>query len=92
MKDNRQATYELWFLGDVFNSRVKCRKSLNELLVEAGELIVTGRQEGLTVGGIEIICVSADSMDIETVWDFNFASNRADSYREDVERWAADQS
>ena len=73
MKEKRQATYELWFLGDVFNSRVKCRKSLNELLVEAGELIATGRQEGLTVGGVEVICVSADVCDIETVCDFNFA-------------------
>jgi len=73
MKEKQQATYELWFLGDVFNSRVKCRKSLNELLVEAGELIATGRQEGLTVGGVEVICVSADGCDIETVWDFNFA-------------------
>ena len=76
MKEKQQATYELWFLGDVFNSRVKCRESLNELLVEAGELIATGREEGLTVGGIEIICVSADSQDIETVWDFNFADKR----------------
>ena len=73
MIEKQQATYELWFLGDVFNSRVKCRKSLNELLVEAGELISHGREEGLTVGGVEIICVSADSKDIETVWDFNFA-------------------
>ena len=72
-EDNKRPTYELWFLGDVFNSRVKCRESLNELLVEAGELIATGRQEGFTVGGVEIICVSADGKDIETVWDFNFA-------------------
>ena len=73
MKEKQQATYELWFLGDVFNSRVKCRESLNELLVEAGELMGAGHREGLTFGGIEIICVSADSQDIETVWDFNFA-------------------
>ncbi len=73
MTEKQKATYELWFLGDVFNSRVKCRESLNTLLVEAGELIATGRQEGLGVGGVEIICVSADGRDIETVWDFNFA-------------------
>ena len=72
-EDNKRATYELWFLGDVFNSRVKCRESLNELLIEARELITTGRKEGLTVGGVEIVCVSADGNDIETVWDFNFA-------------------
>ena len=72
-EDNKQAAYELWFLGDVFNSRVKCRESLDGLLVEAGELVATGCQEGLTIGGIEIICVSANGQDIETVWDFNFA-------------------
>ena len=77
MKKNNKLTYELWFLGDVFNSRVKCRKSLDELLVEAGELIATGRREGLTIGGIEIICVSADGNDIETVWDFNFADGKS---------------
>ena len=76
MKEKQQATYELWFLGDVFNSRVKCRKSLDKLLIEAGKLIATGRQEGLTVGGVEVICVSADGNNIETVWDFNFAGKR----------------
>jgi len=74
MKDTKD-TYELWFLGDTFNSRVKCRESLNELLVQAGELIVTGRQEGLSVGGVEICCVSADGNNVETVFDFNFADN-----------------
>jgi len=67
-------TYELWYLGDIFNSRVKCRESLNGLLIEARELIVQGREAGLTVGGIEICCVSADGLDIETVFDFNFAN------------------
>ena len=76
MIEKQQATYELWFLGDVFNSRVKCRKSLNELLIEAGELIEHSREAGLTVGGIEIICVSADSKDIETVWDYNLADGK----------------
>ena len=73
MEDSKP-TYELWFLGDRFNSRVKSRESLNELLVEAGKLIATGRQEGLNVGGVEVICVSANGNDIETVWDFNFAN------------------
>tara|TARA_R110002020_G_scaffold101122_1_gene238539 strand:- start:180 stop:425 length:246 start_codon:yes stop_codon:yes gene_type:complete len=72
-EDKRQATYELWFLGDVLNSRVKCRDSFNELLAEAKELIALGRAEGLTVGGVEIICVSADSTECKTVWDFNLA-------------------
>ena len=73
MIEKQKATYELWFLGDVFNSRVKCRESLNELLIEAKELIDTGREEGLGVGGVEIICVSANGKDIETVWHFNLA-------------------
>ena len=69
----KRDTYELWYLGDVFNSRVKCRESLNELLIEAKDLFDTGREEGLGVGGVEIICVSANGKEIETVWDYNFA-------------------
>ena len=75
-KDNTRATYKLWFLGDVFNSRVKCRKSLNELLIEAGLLISLGREENLPVGGVEICCVSADGKDVETVFDYNFADGK----------------
>ena len=69
----KRDTYELWYLGDVFNSRVKRRESLNELLIEAKDLIDTGREEGRRVGGVEISCVSANGKDIETVWDYNFA-------------------
>ncbi|MAF43307.1 MAG: hypothetical protein CMI54_03930 [Parcubacteria group bacterium] len=72
-EDNRQATYELWYLGDVFDSRVKSRESYNELLIDAFELMRCGREAGLTVGGIEIFCVSADGKDIETVWSYNHA-------------------
>tara|TARA_Y100000310_G_scaffold96287_1_gene94049 strand:- start:184 stop:423 length:240 start_codon:yes stop_codon:yes gene_type:complete len=67
-------TYELWYLGDNFDSRIKCRESLNELLKQANELIAEGRFEGLTVGGIEIAHRSGD--ELETVWDFNFADAR----------------
>ena len=72
MKDNKP-TYELWYLGDRCHSRVKCRESFNAMLIDAGELMRCGRDHGLTVGGIEICCVSADGYDIETVFDFNFA-------------------
>ena len=72
-EDNKQATYELWYLGDRCHSRVKRRESFNAMLIDAGELMYHGRKAGLTVGGIEICCVSADGKDIETVWDFNFA-------------------
>jgi|TARA_B110001454_G_C12698814_1_gene425676 hypothetical protein len=67
-------TYELWYLGDNFDSRIKCRESLNELLKQANELIAEGRLEGLTVGGIEIAHRSGN--ELETVWDFNFADAR----------------
>ena len=73
IEEDNKPTYELWYLGDVFNSRVKCRETLDVMLIEAGELIAYGHAAGLTVGGIEICCVSADGNDIETVWDFNFA-------------------
>ena len=67
-------TYELWYLGDNFDSRIKCRESLNELVKQANELIVEGRFEGLTVGGIEIAHRSGD--ELETLWDFNFADGK----------------
>ena len=73
IKEDMKPTYELWYLGDRCNSRVKCRESFNALLIDAGELMYHGRKAGLTVGGIEICCVSADGKDIETVWDYNFA-------------------
>ena len=73
IKEDMKPTYELWYLGDMCNSRVKCRESYNAMLIAAGELMYHGRKAGLTVGGIEICCVSADGKDIETVWDYNFA-------------------
>jgi hypothetical protein len=73
--EKQKKTYELWFLGDNFNSRVKCREALDVMLIEAGELIANGHAAGLTVGGVEIFCVSADGNDVETVWDFNFADS-----------------
>ena len=72
MNDNKP-TYELWYLGDMCNSRVKCRESYNATLIDAGELMYHGRKAGLTTGGIEICCVSADGNDIETVWQYNHA-------------------
>tara|TARA_Y100000310_G_scaffold254_2_gene365 strand:- start:2023 stop:2232 length:210 start_codon:yes stop_codon:yes gene_type:complete len=67
----KEDTYELWYLGDLCDSRVKCRESFNQLLIDAGELMRCGREHGLTVGGIEICHCSGDN--VETVWDFNFA-------------------
>ena len=42
-------TYELWYLGDNFDSRIKCRESLDELLKQANELIAEGRFEGVSI-------------------------------------------
>ena len=70
-EDNRQATYELWFLGDVFNSRVKCRKSFDGLLEEAHECLHHSVDAKLMVGGVEIIEVSPDGKVIESVWSMN---------------------
>ncbi len=70
-EDNKQATYELWFLGDVFNSRVKCRKSFDGLLEEAHECLQHAVDAKLMVGGVEIIEVSPDGKVIESVWSMN---------------------
>jgi hypothetical protein len=69
-------TYELWYLGDRCNSLVKCRESFNKLLIDAAELMRCGREAGLSVGGIEICCVSADGRDVETVWHHNHADDK----------------
>jgi hypothetical protein len=69
-------TYELWYLGDMCNSLVKSRGSFNKMLIDAGELMRCGREAELSVGGIEICCVSADGKDIETVWSYNLAEDK----------------
>ncbi len=67
-EDNRQATYELWFLGDFCESGVKCRGTFNSLLREAMDLMKDASEAGLNFGGVEITCVSADGKDVETVF------------------------
>jgi len=76
MKDNDKPTYELWYLGDMCNSLVKCRESFNKMLIDAAELAYHGRKAGLTSGGIEICCVSADGTEKETVWSHNHADDK----------------
>ena len=76
IETDMKPTYELWYLGDRCNSLVKCRESFNKMLIDAGELMRCGREYGLTVGGIEICCVSANGNDVETVWDYNFADGK----------------
>ena len=73
--DNKR-TYELWYLGDMCNSRVVSRDSFNTMLIDAAELMRCGREAGLSVGGIEICCVSADGCDVETVWSHNHADDK----------------
>ena len=76
MKENDKPTYELWYLGDMCNSRVVCRESFDTMLVDAAELMRCGREAGLTIGGIEICRVSADGNDMETVWSHNHADDK----------------
>ena len=76
IETDMKPTYELWYLGDHCNSLVKCRESFNTMLIDAAELMRCGREAGLTVGGIEICCVSADGNDIETVWSHNHADDK----------------
>ena len=77
MTTENKPTYELWYLGDMCNSLVKCRESFNKMLIDAGELMYCGREAKLTVGGIEIVCVSADGTEKETVWSYNHADDRS---------------
>ena len=70
-EDKRQATYELWFLGDVFNSRVKARESFDALLEEAHECLQHAVEAKLVVGGVEIVEVSPDGKIVESVWSMN---------------------
>ena len=74
------------------NSLVVSRKSFNKMLIDAGELMRCGREAGLTSGGIEICCVSADGNNVETVWSHNHADDRGSkgtrvlTYEESMER------
>jgi hypothetical protein len=76
MIENNKPTYELWYLGDRCNSLVRRRESFNTMLIDAGELMRCGREAGLSVGGIEICCVSADGTEKETVWSYNHAEDK----------------
>ena len=71
MIEKQKATYELWFLGDVFNSRVKCRESFDALLEEAHECLRHAVDAKLVVGGVEIVEVSSDGKIVESVWSTN---------------------
>jgi hypothetical protein len=71
MKEKQQATYELWFLGDVYESGVKTRETFNRFLVEAGSLLRIAIDEKILVGGVEIVEVSPDSRDMDSVWSMN---------------------
>ena len=71
MKEKQQATYELWFLGDFYQSGVKGRETFNSFLVEAGSLLRIAIDEKILVGGVEIVEVSPDSRDMDSVWSMN---------------------
>ena len=70
-EDKRQATYELWYLGDFYESDVKGRETLNRFLVEAGSLLRIAIDENILVGGVEIVEVSPDGKIVESVMSMN---------------------
>ena len=71
-EDNKQATYELWFLGDFHESGVKGRETFNSFLVEAGSLLQIASEEKIGWwGSVEIVEVSPDGKIVESVWSMN---------------------
>ena len=70
-EDKRQATYELWFLGDFHESGVKGRETFDSFLVKAGSLLQICRDEKISVGGVEIVEVSPDGRIVDSVWSMN---------------------
>ena len=70
-EDKRQATYELWYLGDFHGSGVKGRETFDSFLVEAGSLLQIASEEKIGVGGVEIVEVSPDGKIVESVWSMN---------------------
>ena len=71
-EDKRQATYELWFLGDFHESGVKGRETFDSFLVKAGSLLQIASEERVGWwGGVEIVEVSPDGKIVESVWSMN---------------------
>ena len=71
-EDKRQATYELWYLGDFYESGVKGRETFDRFLVEAGSLLRIASEERVGWwGGVEIVEVSPDGKIVESVWSMN---------------------
>ena len=70
-EDNKRTAYELWFLGDIHDRGVKSRETFNRFLVEAGSLLRIAIDENILVGGVEIVEVSPDSRDMDSVWSMN---------------------
>ena len=64
-------TYELWYLGDIYDRGVKNRETLNSFLIEAGSLMRQGIDAGLQVGGVEICEVNTDGRIVDSVWSMN---------------------
>ena len=69
-EDNKQATYELWFLGDVHDCGIKNRETFTAFLVTAGSLMQQGIDAGLQIGGVEITEVNRLGFR-NSVWSMN---------------------
>ena len=71
-EDKRQATYELWYLGDFHESGVKGRETFDSFLVKAGSLLQICRDEKIGWwGGVEIVEVDMDGNILESIWSMN---------------------
>ncbi len=64
-------TYELWYLGDFYESGVKNRETFNSFLIEAGSLMRQGVDAGLQIGGVEICEVNESGRIVDSVWSMN---------------------
>jgi len=70
IENQTKPTYELWFLGDFYESGVKSRETFNSFLVEGGSLMRQGIEAGLQIGGVEI-CEIIDGRIVDSVWSMN---------------------
>jgi len=76
-EDNKQPTYELWFLGDLYESGAKTRETFNRFLVEAGSLLRIATEENIVIGGLEIVEVSPKGKIVDSVWSMNVDDYKA---------------
>ena len=70
-EDKRQATYELWYLGDFYESGVKSRETYDEFLGYAADLLQLSIDEKLMLASVEIVEVDYSGRIVDSVWSMN---------------------